>query len=335
MYQIILFLFILLYVVIFSENSFCLLKTYENASNVYNSSQPFYNSSQPFYNSSQPFYNSSQPFYNNSQPFYNNSQPFYNNSQPFHNNNILSDSILNTIESQIDSQNVINKKNTSKIYNIGDLLNMPSYWAGWNRNPHDTQDVYNHYKEMCIKFINSILNNYCNLRTDETEPIPNIGRIRDSVDLYIKNNYNYLDNLIKKVQDPKTLCVHLRSGDKGIVEDSFINTINTLSNNYNKIIIFAGIHSDTRFNDLESSKNNLLTSISKIVINKDIEINLELADIHLCLMRRAHNLLIHKGGFSILGSILFSGTNLYATSLLETLNNNELIDSLTTKIQVY
>ena len=212
---------------------------------------------------------------------------------------------------------------------------MPSYWAGWARNPHNNDEGYGAFKDACNKFNNSIFYNYCNSRTDESELIPNVNRIRESVDLYIENNYNNLDNLLKKVKDPNTLCVHLRSGDKGIIEDSFISTIYTISHNYNKIIIFAGIHSDTRFNNLDDSKNNLLISISKIVIDKDIEINLENADIHLCLMRHANNLLLHKGGFSILGSILFSGNNLYATSLFEPRNNNELIDSLTAQIQVY
>ena len=72
---------------------------------------------------------------------------------------------------------------------------------------------------------------------DESEPIPNINRIRESVDLYIENNYNNLDHLIKKVKDTNSLCVHLRSGDKGIVEDSFIESINTLSNKYDNNFI--------------------------------------------------------------------------------------------------
>lgn len=242
--------------------------------------------------------------------------------------------VASNIYNIISSQNAINEENTSNVYNIGDLLNMPSYWAGWNKNPHNNEYKYNLFKDACNKFNNSILYNYCNSRIDKSEPIPNINRIRDSVDLYIVNNYNNLEHLIKKVKDPNTLCVHLRSGDKGIIEESFINTIHTVSNNYDKIIIFAGIHSDTEFNDLESSKDNLLISISKIVIDKDIDINLENADIHLCLMRCANNLLLHKGGFSILGSILFSGNNLYATTLFEPLYNKELTDSLTAQIQL-
>jgi hypothetical protein len=264
----------------------------------------------------------------NASDMYYNSQAVF--SQSFNSENLISDNIVNAISSQND----VNKKNTSKVYNIGDLLNMPSYWAGWGRNPHNNEHGYNIFKDACKKFDNSIFYNYCNSRIDESEPIPNINRIRESVDLYIENNYNNLDRLIKKVKDPNTLCVHLRSGDKGIVEDSFIESINTLSNKYDKIIIFAGIHSDTEHNGLDDSKNNLLISISKIVIDKDIDINLENADIHLCLMRCANNLLLHKGGFSILGSILFSGNNLYATTLFEPLGNEELIDSLTAPIQL-
>ena len=132
------------------------------------------------------------------------------------------------------------------------------------------------------------------------------------------------------MNDNKTLCIHLRSGDKGIVEDLYIEKINTLSDKYNKIIILTGIHSDQRFEKIDKSKSNLIKSLQKID-NKKIEVCIDNPDNHLVMMRYCKNLLIHKGGFSILGSLIFNGNNLYYTSLFEPHNNVEIVDYVKSK----
>jgi len=40
-------------------------------------------------------------------------------------------------------------------------------------------------------------------------------------------------------------------------------------------------------------------------------------DIHVCYMARARNLLVHMGGFSILGSLVFAGKQLYITPVFQ------------------
>lgn len=213
-------------------------------------------------------------------------------------------------------------------YNIGDLLNMPSFWAGWNRIPHHDQDKYNAYLSVANNYPNTIVYYYSKLRIDETEPIPNMQKLEDAVKLYIKNND--LSNIINIVNDDNTLCVHLRSGDKGIVEDYYIDKINNLADKYNKIIILSGIHSDQNFESNEQSKKNLIKSLQKINNNK-IEVHIDKPDNHLVMMNKSKNLLIHKGGFSILGSIIFNGNNLYYTHLFEAHNNNEIVDYIKNK----
>ena len=49
-------------------------------------------------------------------------------------------------------------------------------------------------------------------------------------------------------------------------------------------------------------------------------------------MSRAKNLLVHKGGFSTLGCLVFSGNNLYASELLESRNHKEFTKYINTKI---
>ena len=218
-------------------------------------------------------------------------------------------------------------------YNIGDLLNMPSFWAKWGRNPHSNENYYNdQYKLSCQHYTESILSYYDKLRIDETEPIPNIPHIREAVYEYGKK-VSCLRSMCDKTKiiDPSTLCIHIRSGDKGIIEPEFIQTILDISKSYDTLIIMSGIHADQRTQSFESSKDALLHSIGIIqdfILDKTIIIDLSCADLHIWYMSQAKNLLIHKGGFSQIGGLVFSGDHLYITSLLETHNSEEYLQYL-------
>ena len=218
---------------------------------------------------------------------------------------------------------------SKETYNIGDLLNMPYFWANANNNPHLNANTYNLFKKTALQYKNNILGIYNNYRIDENEPIPNVEKIRLSVDNYIENNQtnNILNNLILSCNDDNTLVVHLRSGDFGIVEDFYIDSIVNLSAKYEKIIILCGIHQikerhPTHLSVTESI-NNMKISLSKLYLKvPNITIDLNEPDIHLCAMRRCKNLLLHKGGFSILGGLLFNGNNLFITTLFTPLSSN-------------
>jgi hypothetical protein len=129
--------------------------------------------------------------------------------------------------------------------------------------------------------------------------------------------------------DDDTLIVHLRSGDKGLVEDEFINVIQKLQSTYSKIVILCGIHHNSDrshiFPSLDQSIDNLKKSLHKLNLNiKNVIIDTNEPDVHLCIMSKAKNLLLHKGGFSILGALLFTGNNLYITNLFYAKNSNFL-----------
>jgi hypothetical protein len=201
-------------------------------------------------------------------------------------------------------------------YNIGDLLNIPYFWAGWLSNPHFSQHHYNSFILTADAYPNSILNIYKTTRTadgKEEENIPNIERLRFSVDVYS------LDNDVDVVTDVNTLYVHIRTGDKNVVEDSYVDIIyNLQQNKYSNIIILSGIHSDYRFGSKENNINNLNLSFIKLN-NKGIKysINFDIPDNHFNIMRKCRNLLVHKGGFSIIGALIFNGEHLYITGLFD------------------
>ena len=219
-------------------------------------------------------------------------------------------------------------------YIIGDLLNMPYFFENWPNTPHSGEYMYSLFKKTATQYEANILGIYDKSRTDESEPIPNIKRLRDSVDTYIKNNIDCnkkLQKIIEICEEKDTLFVHLRSGDKGIVNPMFLDKIEELSKYYNKIIILCGIHQNADrshyFPNVEESKNNMNSSLNMLLSkNLNVIIDLNEPDIHLSAMRRAKNLLVHMGGYSILGSLLFNGNNLYITSQFTPLerNNTEL-----------
>ena len=202
-------------------------------------------------------------------------------------------------------------------YNIGDLLNMPYFFANWNNTPHDTDATYNNYERTALEYEDTILGIYNKSRSDPLEPIPNVSRIHSSVDTYIEKNIatnSNLQHILEKCNDDTVLFVHLRSGDYGLVEDGFINIIHKLSVNYKQIVILCGIHHNhgngTIYPSVSECIENLKKSLCKIVTDK-ITIDTSIPDVHICAMRRAKNLLVHRGGFSVLGSLIFTGKNIF------------------------
>jgi hypothetical protein len=204
------------------------------------------------------------------------------------------------------------EKDSNQGYNLGDLLNIRSIYAGDSLdNPHSNDNYYEQYKKKIKIYNNSILTIYNELRKNESEVFPNIKNVQKSVDIYIERNKNnnYLMDILRLVSNNNTLLVHLRSSDRGVTSDYFINIIKGFQIQYETIIVCCGIH---RY----EGKENLVTSINKLISNDDynnIYIHFAETDVHVCMFHKCKNLLIHKNGFSILAALVFTGNKLYIT----------------------
>lgn len=205
------------------------------------------------------------------------------------------------------------------VYNIGDILNTPWYWTGGNwpikslRSDHQTAVDY---------YTDSIGHIYFKNRPAD-EDIPNENRIRESTDEYIKINADKFKDLIDIVSKKDTLTAHIRSGDRGVLDEQVVNLIKKISNDYSKIFILSGVHSDKNwFGSIEEPKNNLKNSLDMIKNSYGDKVIFDFsdADVHLSLMRKCSNLFLHKGGFSMLGGVLFQGDNLYISPWFEPKN---------------
>ena len=215
-------------------------------------------------------------------------------------------------------------------YNLGDLLNIPNLNNDWNSIPHADIHQLNRMKLLGSIYKDSILQFYCNGRSNDEESIPNINLIKQSVNKFISINYENLYEIINIIKDTNTCCVHLRNGDLES-ENDYINIIINLSKKFNKIIILSGIHLDNMYKSEIDKKINFVTTINNILQkNNNIFIYLNTADIHLSIMSLASNLLIHKGGFSCLGSIVCNG-NLYVTKYFTHKNKENWINKVNNK----
>ena len=222
----------------------------------------------------------------------------------------------------------IEEDNRNAGYNIGDLLNMPHLNNDWVSCPHVNKGQLDRMNLIGNKYTNSILYYYCSHRENE-ENVPNISRIVDSVETYKTNNKDTLKNMIDIVKDSKTLCVHVRNGDLH-TEPDFIKLIINISHKVDKIIILSGIHLDNQYVSEKNKKQNFMNTMNVLLKKENVYIYLADPDVHLSLMSEASNLLLHKGGFSCLGSILSTG-KLYITKYFTYSTKSNWIDKVNKK----
>jgi len=218
-------------------------------------------------------------------------------------------------------------------YNIGDLLNMPSLYGIWGQNPHASENGLNRMNILGNAYKNSVLWHYCTNRKSNSEIVPNVDLIVESVKKFTEENVHSYRDIMEIAKDPETCCVHVRSGDKG-TEDDFVEIISNISKKYKRIILLSGIHLDTFFSDNQTKITNYQNTINSILSkNENIFVFLNSADVHLSIMASASNLLLHKGGFSCLGSIVSTG-NLFVTKYFYQINYEQWKNQVNKKYTV-
>jgi hypothetical protein len=188
-------------------------------------------------------------------------------------------------------------------YNLGDLLNIPALSGGWSYTTHMGKNRMNLLGKV---YNDSILSYYCENRQD-TDLVPDIDLINKSVLNFIANNEETYKSILELVKDNSICCVHVRCGDQ-CTELEYINKIVKLSKKFKTIILLSGVHLDEFFKKNRDKIDNIFNTLNSILNkNNNIYVYLNSADVHLSIMKNASNLLLHKGGFSTLGSIVSTG----------------------------
>ncbi len=139
--------------------------------------------------------------------------------------------------------------------------------------------------------------------------------------LNLRNNAIY-----ELINDNNILFVHIRSGDFGLVFDKYIDIIFNLSQKFKKVILMSGVNRNIHHSDENNEHNlrcrtNLLNSFNKILTkNSNIYVYFAEPDHHISTMKLCKNLLVHRGGYSVMGTFINNGQLLY-TSELPCINN--------------
>lgn len=209
---------------------------------------------------------------------------------------------------------------SEKVYAIGDLLNMPYYWAddwvcgdriGWQLD-----------FPMTIFWFHE-------LHRPQPPYLPDPARIRQSVEDYheFTRGGEERQNLIDQVTDDNVLCVHMRSGDMGVASTAYIDRVKRVAQRFSKCYVFCGLHNG--WGTKESQLDNMTKSLDLLAAGvPNLSTLPASADDHLLLMSRCKNLIVHLGGFSILGSLLFTGNHLYVTKEFQPRTSERLLSAL-------
>ena len=209
-------------------------------------------------------------------------------------------------------------------YNLGDILNMPVFWAKWTsfKSHHDLSVVASQLPQSIAGLYYNCQSNGLGAVADDPL-IPHRPRLLCAVNDRIAAQPE-IQAILQTLQDDSVLCVHVRSGDYGPVTDDFLRTLVHLSKQFPKIIVLSGVHCNGDQKFIEQNKAKLSQCLDKIraIIPRAI-FDFNHPDAHVCYMARARNLLVHTGGFSILGSLVFSGKNLYVTPAFQPLTKNK------------
>jgi hypothetical protein len=205
-------------------------------------------------------------------------------------------------------------------YNLGDILNMPVYWADWTpfESHHDLSVVASQLPD-------SVAGRYYNCRSwgavTDDPLIPHRPRLLRAIDDYIDANPE-ITPALHLLEDDSVLCVHVRSGDYGAADPAFLRTIEQLSKQYAKIIVMSGVHCNGDPSYIEQNVARLKHTLDCIhALVPCAVFDFKHPDVHVCYMARARNLLVHMGGFSILGTLVFSGKQLYITPVFQPATN--------------
>ena len=208
-------------------------------------------------------------------------------------------------------------------YNLGDILNMPVFWAGWT--PFQSRADLS---VVAMQLPHSIAGRYYNCRSDglgavaDDPLIPHRPRLLRATDDYI-NAHPEIAPVLQMLQDDSVLCVHVRSGDYGPVDPAFFRTIELLSKQYAKIIVLSGVHRNGPEQFIAQNVARLKHNLSRIrALVPRAVFDFNHPDVHVCYMAKARNLLVHMGGFSILGTLVFSGKQLYITPTFQPASND-------------
>ena len=237
--------------------------------------------------------------------------------------------------------NAEDKNDGDPCYNIGDHCLMPAFnrihppcYKKIGENLVHDDRAWQRRVEHARRFQGSILNRHYHPGVPSNLRWPPDRRLATVTDEYTADNGLLAADYIGR---DDILCVHVRSGDVGVCEDAQVTAIRGLLPRFRKVVILLGCHNiydwwknveiknGRSLSDQKAFVSSTFTDTIRRLVNLPSQICIDVgsSDEHISLMRQASNLLVHKGGFSVIGTLVCTG-NLFITHRL----HNELVPGL-------
>ena len=205
---------------------------------------------------------------------------------------------------------------TNASYNMGDLLNMPSFWGPWLRTGNP---VFSRTRaKIRAKLPESVLGLYFNARfasgTFCQHRLPYRPRVLAALDHFAAQPRTpHPDEAHVRRDD--TLLVHMRLGDRGVLRGAFFQKACEIAPRFKYVILLSAVHADVGTLDTRYSCANTRRGLREMELKLESCARAQVwvhvsrsADADLLLMRRARHLLVSMGGFSMLGAWVCEGT---------------------------
>jgi hypothetical protein len=229
---------------------------------------------------------------------------------------------------------IMNTGNWSAGYNIGDLMNMPSLLSPPAFPKHGVDVIVDAARKIATLNPTTFIGIYHHVY-NRSCPIPYVPKVIWAIEKYGRSKYRVDSASLSLVRKESTLLVHIRSGDYGVISDSYKSQIMNLSLSFDTICLIGGVHADQRYAPENVSKANLNRDIHYVKttleeLGKEVHArSTKLADDDLYLMHSAANLLVHKGGFSALGGLACRGRVFFADEATAYTSNPEYFNQIT------
>lgn len=220
-------------------------------------------------------------------------------------------------------------------YNVGDLLNMPSfvaaYRATWPLNGR--RELVEIATAIHLSHPKSIIGRYFQNYTCCQERLPLISRLKKVVASYGEGVDVSLQGYLRStIESQGTLLIHVRSCDKSVPHNNFLNYAASLSQSFQSIVLMGQCHNDTRYANhldaLENLRRSFQTLVQRIGREKVTLFPRANADDHLFAMSRASHLLVHRGGFSAVGALVCRGRVYYCLDMQPFVENADFMANI-------
>lgn len=220
-------------------------------------------------------------------------------------------------------------------YNVGDLLNMPSFTGAYQATwpPNGKRELVEVATAIHLSHPKSIIGRYFQNYTCCLERLPLIRRLQDVVASYGESVDASLQGYLRStIESQDTLLVHVRSCDKSVPHNNFLNYAATLSSSFRSIVLMGQCHNDTRYANHHDALENLRQSFQTLARRMGRE-KVTLfpranADDHVFAMSRASHLLVHRGGFSAVGALVCRGKVYYCQDMQSFFDNAEFMANI-------